>query len=144
MVLPGTIWSFQVLNKVLYLWQPEAPKKVLWSTFFLRVYMYVQIAILFTDYYTKFCHIKSVKKLGNAIMKICKKVTDTFAKESARIFWNSPNILHNVLWQTTKKRNLQEVYLKHSKESHSKYPARSIWKSFRRIRMKFKSSTFFW
>ena len=37
MVLPGTIWSFQVLNRVLYLWQPEAPKKVLWSTFFLRV-----------------------------------------------------------------------------------------------------------
>ena len=38
MVLPGTIWSFQVLNKVFYLWQPEAPKKVLWSTFFLRVW----------------------------------------------------------------------------------------------------------
>ena len=38
MVLPGTIWFFQVLNRVLYLWQPEAPKKVLWSTFFLRVY----------------------------------------------------------------------------------------------------------
>ena len=37
MDLPGTIWSFQVLNRVLYLWQPEAPKKVLWSTFFLRV-----------------------------------------------------------------------------------------------------------
>ena len=36
-VLPGTIWSFQVLHRVLYLWQPEAPKKVLWSTFFLRV-----------------------------------------------------------------------------------------------------------
>ena len=39
MVLPGTIWSFQVLNRVLWLWQPEAPKKVLWSTFFLRVYI---------------------------------------------------------------------------------------------------------
>ena len=37
MVLPGTILSFQVLNRVLYLWQSEAPKKVLWSTFFLRV-----------------------------------------------------------------------------------------------------------
>ena len=37
MVLPRTIWSFQVLNRVLYLWQPEAPKKVLWGTFFLRV-----------------------------------------------------------------------------------------------------------
>ena len=37
MVLPGTIWSFQVVNRVLYLWQPGAPKKVLWSTFFLRV-----------------------------------------------------------------------------------------------------------
>ena len=34
MVLPDTIWSFQVLNRVLYLWQSEAPKKVLWSTFF--------------------------------------------------------------------------------------------------------------
>ena len=33
----STVWSFQVLNRVLYLWQPEAPKKVLWSTFFLRV-----------------------------------------------------------------------------------------------------------
>ena len=32
-------WSFQVLNRVLYLWQPEAPKKVLRSTFFLRVYL---------------------------------------------------------------------------------------------------------
>ena len=38
MVLPDTIWSFQVLNRVLYLWQSEAPKKVLGITFFLRVY----------------------------------------------------------------------------------------------------------
>ena len=38
MVLPGAILSFQVLNRVLCLWQPEAPKKVLWSTFFLRVH----------------------------------------------------------------------------------------------------------
>ena len=37
MVLPDTIWYFQVLNRVLYLWQSEAPKKVLGSTFFLRV-----------------------------------------------------------------------------------------------------------
>ena len=37
MILPDTIWSFQVLNRVLYLWQSEAPKKVLGSTFFLRV-----------------------------------------------------------------------------------------------------------
>ena len=37
MVLPDTIWSFQILNKVLYLWQPEAPKKVLWNTFLLRL-----------------------------------------------------------------------------------------------------------
>ena len=35
MVLPDTIWPFQVLNRVLYLWQSETPKKVLWSTFFL-------------------------------------------------------------------------------------------------------------
>ena len=40
-VLPGTIWSFQVLNRVLYLWLPEAPKKVLWSTFLLRVYCHI-------------------------------------------------------------------------------------------------------
>ena len=36
-VLPGTIWSFRMLISVLYLWQAEAPKKVLGSTFFLRV-----------------------------------------------------------------------------------------------------------
>ena len=40
MVLPGTIWSFQVLNRVLYLWQHEAPKKVLWSTFFLGAWLH--------------------------------------------------------------------------------------------------------
>ena len=34
MVLPDTIWSFQLLNWVPYLWHAEAPKKVLWSTFF--------------------------------------------------------------------------------------------------------------
>ena len=42
-VLPGTIWSFHAQNRLLYLWQPEAPKKVLWSTFFflrLLAYMY--------------------------------------------------------------------------------------------------------
>ena len=33
-VLPGTIWSFQVLNRVLYLWQPEAPKKGALKYFF--------------------------------------------------------------------------------------------------------------
>ena len=38
MIRPATIWSFHVLNRVLYLWQLGAPKKVLWSTFFLRVY----------------------------------------------------------------------------------------------------------
>ena len=38
MVLPDTIWSFQLLNRVLYLWQSKAPKKVLGSTFFLRVW----------------------------------------------------------------------------------------------------------
>ena len=39
MVLPVIIWSFQVLNRESYLWQPEAPKKVLWSTFFLTVWL---------------------------------------------------------------------------------------------------------
>ena len=29
-----TIWSFQVLNRVLYLWQAEAPKKGAWMYFF--------------------------------------------------------------------------------------------------------------
>ena len=46
MVLPGTIWSFQVLNTVFYLWQPEAPKKVLWSTFFLRVWACICLPFL--------------------------------------------------------------------------------------------------
>ena len=36
MVLLDTIWSFNVLNRVLYLWQSEAPKKVLGSTFFIE------------------------------------------------------------------------------------------------------------
>ena len=34
MVLPDTIWSFHVLTRILYLWQDEAPKKVLGSSFF--------------------------------------------------------------------------------------------------------------
>ena len=38
-------WSFQVLNSVLYLWHPEAPKKVLWSTFFLRVWFLCMFSI---------------------------------------------------------------------------------------------------
>ena len=37
MVLSDTIWTFLVLNLVLYLLQSEAPEKVLGSTFFLRV-----------------------------------------------------------------------------------------------------------
>ena len=36
MVLPGTIWSFQVLDRVLYLWQPEAPKRCFEVLFFLE------------------------------------------------------------------------------------------------------------
>ena len=36
MVLLGTIWSFQVLNRVLYLWQPEAPKRFSEVLFFLE------------------------------------------------------------------------------------------------------------
>ena len=39
LVLRGTIRSFQVLTRVPYLWQAEAPKMVLGSTFFLRVYI---------------------------------------------------------------------------------------------------------
>ena len=40
MILPGTIWSFQVLNRVQYLRQPKAPKKKRCSEvlFFLRMY----------------------------------------------------------------------------------------------------------
>ena len=46
MVIPGTIWSFQILNRVLYLWQSEAPKKVLGSTFFLRVYIKYKMKLM--------------------------------------------------------------------------------------------------
>ena len=38
MVLPDTTWSFHVLNRVPYLSQSEAPKKVHGITCFLRVY----------------------------------------------------------------------------------------------------------
>ena len=38
MGLPGTIWYFRVLTRVPYLWQAEAPKEVLGSTFSLRVW----------------------------------------------------------------------------------------------------------
>ena len=34
MMLPDTIWSFQVLNRVPYLWQAEAPKTGAWKYFF--------------------------------------------------------------------------------------------------------------
>ena len=34
MVLPDTIWSFQILNRVLHLWQAEAPKIGAWKYFF--------------------------------------------------------------------------------------------------------------
>ena len=37
MVIPDIIWSFQVLNRVLYLQQPEAPKRCSEVHFFLRV-----------------------------------------------------------------------------------------------------------
>ena len=39
MVLPDTIWSFQVLNKSPLFVKTWSTKKVLWSTFFLRVYV---------------------------------------------------------------------------------------------------------
>ena len=38
LVLPGTIWSFQVLTGVPYLWQAGVPKMVLGSTCFPRVH----------------------------------------------------------------------------------------------------------
>ena len=42
---PNSIWKDHDRNLgvqvVVYLWQPEAPKKVLWSTFFLRVYVFL-------------------------------------------------------------------------------------------------------
>ena len=37
MVLSDIIWSFQVMNRVLYLWQPNAPKTGVLKYFFFRV-----------------------------------------------------------------------------------------------------------
>ena len=52
MVLPSTDWCFQVLTGAPYLWQAEAPKKVFWSTFFLRVYFIKTHVLLLQQCYS--------------------------------------------------------------------------------------------
>ena len=83
MVLPGTIWSFQVLNRVLYLWQPEAPKKVLWSTFFLRVWA------LFPEY-------------SSMAMALYNQMIDshTMSCSQDQVFWDDGSSTEVIAWMS--------------------------------------------
>ena len=98
MVLPGTIWSFQVLNRVLYLWQSKAPKKVLRSTFFLRVHEWQ----LTQHHWHKFTqHHWSPQACG-----LCSCVL-SYHSSNGRITGKSRNIFPLCIWKVT---NTLQIY----------------------------------
>ena len=89
MVLPGAIWSFQVLNRVLYLWQPEAPKKVLWSTFFLRVYCV-------SSHFHWFTFVEAFMwKLYMLLLNFCLRPNKIWIKMIIRLTWRGFLVLAN-------------------------------------------------